>query len=96
MNSAIENNRHTYKIISEQLDKVNSIVRREYNLTTNGKALYAREIFPAVQSSGKYVIFVHGLTFPSSVDFDLPRKGYSVTEYLSSKGINCCIFDIRG
>jgi alpha-beta hydrolase superfamily lysophospholipase len=70
--------------------------RHDYEVLSDGKPLFVREICPASPGSREFLLFVHGVTFPSSVDFDLPIEGYSVTGHLARQGVNCCIFDIRG
>jgi len=72
------------------------VQRNEYHVISDGHPLFVREICPGNPSKKGYVLFVHGLTFPSIVDFDLPINDCSLTEYLANRGINCCIFDLRG
>lgn len=74
----------------------NRVERRDTTVECDGLELFVREILPSSSSRTDYLLFVHGNTFPSLSNFDLPLKGYSLTEYLAQNGINCCIFDHRG
>lgn len=73
-----------------------SVERKEYFLRSGSESLFVREVLPYRALSKHYVLFVHGLTFPSIADFDLPLKGHSMAGYLAQRGINTCLFDIRG
>ncbi len=73
-----------------------SIQRYDSYIKNHDKQIFIREIVPSKPKSNLYLLFVHGLTFPSIPDFDLPVQGYSITEYLAKRNINCCIFDLGG
>lgn len=72
------------------------IRRVETFLPIDDYLLFVREVRPAVSASNHWVLFIHGNTFPSEVDFDLPLPGYSFSEYFTTRGLNCCLFDHRG
>ena len=72
------------------------VVRTDYSVASDEGELFVREVSPQTQQGSGFLLLVHGLSFPSIADFDLPRPGCSLCEYLAARGINCCIFDLRG
>jgi alpha-beta hydrolase superfamily lysophospholipase len=72
------------------------VVRITHAIECDGGALFAQETLPETDAGRHYVLFVHGNTFPSAANFDLPVEGYSLVEYLASQGLGTCIFDNRG
>ncbi len=72
------------------------VQRFDYYINGGEKQLFVREILPQHASSNTYVLFVHGLLFPSIPQFDQSWSEHSITEYLAQRNINCCIFDLRG
>lgn len=73
-----------------------SVDRLDYSVPSGDQSLFVRELVPFRKVSNHFVLFVHGLTFPSLTDFDLPVKDHSITQYFAERGLNCCIFDLRG
>lgn len=73
-----------------------SVDRFDYSIQSGNGSLFVRRVVPFRSVSRHYVIFVHGLTFPSVADFDLPLKGHSMAQFLAERGVNCCMFDMRG
>lgn len=73
-----------------------SLERVEYEVDSDTGALRVREVLPAEGIGDRMVVFVHGLTFPAGVDFDLPVPGYSLAGHLAGQGIGCLLFDLRG
>jgi len=47
-------------------------------------------------ANGKTVLFVHGATFPSVPDFDLPYQDYSWMAYLAAVGFDVYAVDLAG
>jgi alpha-beta hydrolase superfamily lysophospholipase len=72
------------------------VVRTECSIGPRDREIHVREVCPGKRSNNTVVVFVHGLTFPANADFDLPVPGYSLAQYLARRGVNCCLFDIRG
>lgn len=72
------------------------VKRNDFYLNNGSVNLFVRELTPFRMISNHYVVFVHGLTFPSISDFDLQIKGHSITHYLAERGVNSCFFDFRG
>ena len=72
------------------------VSRKDSFVNCSGRPLWLREIVPVVRTNATYLVAVHGNTFPSIADFDLPADEGSLTERLARRGINCCIFDHRG
>ncbi len=72
------------------------VVREDHEVSSEGYRLWARIVRPAGPRSRTVTLFVHGLTFPSVADYDLPVCGASLCEYLALNGHTCCIFDLRG
>ncbi len=70
--------------------------RRKFVLPTNAGGIHLTEVLPPGGERTRAVLFVHGMTFPSKVDFDLQVPGYSLAEYMASKGICCYLLDLRG
>jgi len=54
------------------------ISRVEYSVESDGFRLFVREVLPSVEIYDRCALFVHGLTFPSIVDFDLPGENCTV------------------
>jgi pimeloyl-ACP methyl ester carboxylesterase len=48
------------------------------------------------KADGKVVLFVHGATFPSVPDFDLPFENYSWMEHLARAGFDVFAMDLTG
>jgi len=72
------------------------IGRRDYMVEGESGPLFVREIRPHSRTVSSTALFVHGNTFPSQADFDLPLQGCSYVEYLAGRGITSFIFDHRG
>lgn len=76
--------------------QIYSVDRHDFFIQSEAESLFIRKVVPFRHVSNHYVLFVHGLTFPSIADFDLPLKGHSVVNFLAERGMNCCLFDFRG
>lgn len=72
------------------------VVRITHSVECDGGSLFVQETLPDAEAGRHYVLFVHGNTFPSAANFDLPVAGYSLVEYLARQGLGTCIFDNRG
>jgi len=72
------------------------VSRRDEMLSCRGENLFVREIVSDAPRAAGYALLVHGNTFPSLADFDLPVEGRSLAEHVARSGLDCCIFDHRG
>ncbi len=73
-----------------------NIHKTDYYIGSADKKLFVCKIYSDSNASDACLLFVHGNTFPSIADFDLPVNGHSFADYMVRRGVNCCIFDHRG
>jgi len=64
-----------------------------------GIKIYVRNKRPAHMGSfrpERTVLFVHGSTYPAETTFDLPLGGMSWMEYITRRGYDVYLLDLRG
>jgi pimeloyl-ACP methyl ester carboxylesterase len=71
-------------------------LRQDTTIPCRGGFLFVRVLLPDEPRLESTLVFLHGNTFPSIADFDLPIVGHSFAAHLAGRGIPVCIFDHRG